>query len=105
MQRQMLRKMQKKMQKSLAKMQEELSNQVVEGVAGGGAVKIQMNGHHEIISVKIDPSVVDPEEVDMLEDLIIVAFRDAVSSIQSRQMEAMSQITGGLNLPPGMLGF
>lgn len=105
MQRQMLRKMQKQMQKSMEKMQEDLSNMVVEGVSGGGAVKIQMNGHHELLSIKIDPSAVDPEEVDVLEDLIIVAYRDARTRIQSKQVEFMSQLTGGLNLPPELMGF
>jgi nucleoid-associated protein EbfC len=105
MQRQMMRKMQKQMQKSLEKMQEDLNNQVAEGTAGGGAVKIQLNGHHEVISVKISPEVVDPEEIDVLEDLITVAFRDAESKIQEKQAEAMSQLTGGLNLPPGLLGL
>ena len=105
MHRQMFRKMQKKMQKQLAKMQEDLTNLTVEGVAGGDAVKIEMNGDHEVLSVKIDPSVVDPEEVDMLEDLIVVAFRDAMAKIQAKQMEAMSALAGGLNIPPEMLGF
>jgi nucleoid-associated protein EbfC len=105
MQRQMMRKMQKQMQKSLEKMQEDLNSQVVEGVAGGGAVKVEMNGHHEVVSLKISPEVVDPEEVDVLEDLVTVAFRDAVAKIQAKQAEAMSQLTGGLNLPPGLLGF
>ena len=105
MQRQMMRKMQQKMQKSLEKMQEDLSNEVVEGVSGGGMVKIEINGHHELMSVKIDPQAVDPEEIDVLEDLIVVAFRDAMAKAQAKQVEAMSQITGGLNLPPGLLGM
>lgn len=105
MQRQMLRQMQKKMQKTMEKMQEDLGNQVAEGVAGSGAVKIQMNGHNEVLSVKIDPSIVDPEEVDMLEDLITVAFKDAMSKVQAEQAKVMSSLTGGLNLPPGLLGF
>ncbi len=105
MQRQMMRKMQKQLQKSMAKMQEDLASQVVEGVAGNGAVKISINGHHEMQSVKIDPSVVDPEEVDMLEDLVMVAYRDATAKLQEHQSQVMSQLAGGLNLPPGLLGM
>jgi DNA-binding YbaB/EbfC family protein len=105
MQRQMMRKMQKQLQKSMSKMQEDLGAQEVEGSAGGGAVKVKMNGHQELLSVKIDPSVVDPEEIDVLEDLIVVAFKDAQSQTQQRQGEMMSQLTSGLNLPPGLLGM
>ncbi|MCD4784178.1 MAG: YbaB/EbfC family nucleoid-associated protein [Candidatus Eremiobacteraeota bacterium] len=104
MQRQMLKKMQKQLQKSMAKMQEDLTAQVVEGDAGGGMVKVQMNGQQELLSIKIDPSVVDPEEVDMLEDLVTVAFRDAMAKIQTQQTDMMSKITGGLPIPPGLFG-
>jgi len=104
MQRQMLKKMQKQLQKSMAKMQEDLAAQVVEGDAGGGMVKIQMNGQQELLSVKIDPSVVDPEDVDMLEDLVTVAFRDAMAKIQSQQADMMNKIAGGLPIPPGLFG-
>ncbi|MFP4497589.1 MAG: YbaB/EbfC family nucleoid-associated protein [Vulcanimicrobiota bacterium] len=105
MQRQMLRKMQKQMQKSIAKMQEDLNSMEVEGVASNGVVTLKLNGQHELLSVKIDPSVVDPEEVDMLEDLIVVAYRDATTKLQNQQMEAMSKLTGGMNIPPELMGF
>ncbi len=104
MQRQMLRQMQKKLKKNMEKMQEDLNTQVAEGQAGGGMVKVQINGQMELQSVKIDPSVVDPEEVDMLEDLIVVAFQDAMSKVSEKQAEMMSQLTGGLPIPPGLFG-
>lgn len=105
MQRQMMKKMQKQMQKTMGKMQEDLASQVVDGTAAGGTVKIQMNGHQELLSVKIDPSVVDPEEVDVLEDLIVVAFKDAQSKLQEKQAEMMGSMASSLGLPPGLLGM
>lgn len=91
--------MQKMLMESVTKMQEELGAQVVEGISGGGAVKAQANGLQEIISVKIDPSVVNPEEVDILEDLILVAVKDAFAKAQALSAGKMNQITGGLKIP------
>lgn len=104
MQRQMMKKMQKQLQKKMEQMQEDLNSKVMEGTAGGDMVKVQINGQFEVMSVKIDPSVVDPEEVDVLEDLIVVAFRDAVEKVQTNQSEMMSQLAGGLPIPPGLFG-
>ena len=104
MQRQMMRKMQKKLKKSMEKMQEDLNAKISEGQASGGLVKVQINGQMELQSIKIDPSVVDPEEVDMLEDLIVVAFRDAMVKVQENQNAMMSQLAGGLPIPPGLFG-
>lgn len=81
------------------KMQEELGAKVVEGNAGGNMVVVRMSGRQELLSVKIDPSIVNAEEVDMLEDLITVAFRDALSKSQELGVDAMNQLTGGLNIP------
>jgi len=100
--RQMLRQMQKKMQDSLGKIQEELASEEVEGSAGGGVVKIRMSGSQEVRSIKIDPSIVNPEEVDMLEDLIMLAIRDAMTKSQELGASKMTQLAGGLNLPPGL---
>jgi DNA-binding YbaB/EbfC family protein len=100
----MMRKMQKQLQKSMEKMQEDLGSQTVDGEAGNGVVKIQMNGHMEVLSVKIDPSIVDPEEVDMLEDLVTVAMREALAKAQEKQSAMMNQLAGGLPIPPGLFG-
>lgn len=89
----------KKMQDELAKTQEELANRVVEAASGGGMVKLTMNGKHEIKSLKIDPQVVDPEDTEMLEDLIIAAFNEACDKIARDSEEEMSKLTGGLNIP------
>jgi len=113
MSRQFMRQMQKKkggampdmsgqmgnLMKVQEKIQEELGNKVVEGFAAGNMVKIEMTGRQELVSVKIDPSVVDPEDVGMLEDLILVAFKDAMEKSQQLGSEAMSALTGGLKIP------
>ncbi len=103
MKRQMMRQMQKKVQDSLSRIQEDLASEEVEGGAGGGLVRVKVNGSQEILSIKIDPSVVNPEEVDILEDLILVAVKDAMSRAQEIGARKMSQLTGGLGLPPGLL--
>lgn len=99
MKKQILRQMQKKMQGQLTQMQDDLGMKNVEGVSGGGAVKITMSGKQEIISVKISPEVVNPEEVDVLEDLVLVATKDALEKSQALGMEMLSQMTGGMKLP------
>jgi len=71
----------------------------VEGIAGGGSVKVQINGQMEPLSVKIDPSIVDPEDVEMLEDLLLVAIKDALSKVQALSAQKMTQLTGGLSIP------
>lgn len=106
MQRQIMRQMQKMQQKmtsSLAEVQRELEEAQVEGESGGGAVRVTVNGQQEVISVKISPKVVDPEEVEMLEDLVLVAVRDALERSRALSSEKMSRLTAGLNLPPGLL--
>ncbi len=103
MKRQMMRQMQKKVQDSLSRIQEDLATEEVEGSAGGGLVRIKVNGSQEVLSVKIAPSVVNPEEVDVLEDLVMVAIKDAMSRAQEIGVKRMSQLTGGLGLPQGLL--
>lgn len=95
--------MQAQMQKSMATMQEELSKLEVEGSAGQGKVKAKVNGHQDILSVKIDPSVVDPEDVEMLEDLVFSAVKDAIAKSKAASQEKMQAITAGLPLPPGFV--
>lgn len=88
-----------KMQSEMMKMQEELGNRVVESTAGGGAVKAVVNGKQELLSIEIKPEAVDPEDVEMLQDLILTAVNGALN--QSREMVSseMGKLTGGLNLP------
>ncbi len=94
------------MQAKMAQMQEELARMEVEASAGGGMVKVVVNGKSEIVSIAIDPEVVDPEDVEMLQDLIVAAVKQAHEKAQELQAEQMSAITGGMNLPGlGGLGF
>lgn len=99
-------KMMKQMQKLQAKMaqlQEELSQRTVEASAGGGAVTVKVNGENEVVEVKIDPGVVDPEDVEMLEDLVLAATNEALRLAREMVAEEMGKLTGGLNLPPGLI--
>lgn len=99
-------KMMKQMQKLQAKMaqlQEELAQRTVEASAGGGAVTVKVNGENEVLEVKIDPDVVDPEDVEMLEDLVLAATNEALRLAREMVAEEMGKLTGGLNLPPGLI--
>ncbi len=87
------------MQKKMAKMQEELNQKVVEAAAGGGMVTVKANGAQEIIEIKIEKDVVDPEDVEMLQDLIIAAVNDALKRAKDMVQAEMSQLTGGLKIP------
>jgi len=89
----------KKMQEQMAKMQEELQERVVEASAGGGAITAKVNGRQEVLEIKIKPEVVDPEDVEMLEDLILAVINDAIKQSQDMVSGEMSKITGGLNIP------
>ncbi|KGR89676.1 hypothetical protein CD30_15750 [Ureibacillus massiliensis 4400831 = CIP 108448 = CCUG 49529] len=94
----MMKKMQK-MQKEMMQAQEELNAREFEGAAGGGMVKITMNGQREVLGVKLDPSVVDPEDVEMLEDLLVIATNDALKKVEETTTSTMGKFTQGLNLP------
>lgn len=94
-----------KMQAKMAELQEELAKTEVEGSAGGGMVKVVANGKNEIVSITIDPEVVDPEDVEMLQDLVLAAVNQASEKSQQLQSEQMSQLTGGLNIPGLNLPF
>ena len=89
-------------QELFAKAQEELQAQAVEGTAGGGAVRVTMSGDQKIQGITISPEVVDPEDVEMLQDLIMAAIADAAERANEMQQQSFSAITGGLNLPPGL---
>ena len=94
-----LMKSAQKMQKDMARIQEELKTRIVEGDAGGGMVRVQVNGGQEVVGVKIDPSVVDPDDVEMLEDLVIAAVREGMRKAHELSRKEMGKLTGGLNLP------
>ncbi len=94
-----LMKQAKKLQEDMGKAQEELGTMNVTGTASGDAVSIQMNGHRKVESVKIKPEVVDPEDVEMLEDLILTALHDANQKIETLIEEQMGKYTKGLNIP------
>jgi DNA-binding YbaB/EbfC family protein len=97
-------KMQKQleqMQAKMLKMQEELQNSTFEGTSGGGAVTVTMTGKFDVTAVKLAPEVVDPQDVSMLEDLVLTACRDAFEKVTAAQGQMMARLTGGLSLPPG----
>ena len=85
--------------------QEELTRLELEGQSGGGLVKVTLNGKMDARAVKIDPSLIKPEEAEMLEDLILAAFQDAKGRIEATMQEKMKEVTGGLPLPPGLKLF
>ena len=94
-----------KMQLKMQEMQAELENATVEASAGGGMVKVVANGKHDIISITIDPEVVDKDDVEMLQDLIVAAVNQAREKVQEMQSEQMSKLTGGLSIPGLNLPF
>jgi len=97
----MMKKVQK-MQAEMKKMQEELKTRTVDATVGGGVVSVVMNGEKEVQSLKIDPAAVDPEDVEMLEDLIVAAVNECSKKVDDMMAKEMSKVTGGLNLPTGM---
>lgn len=97
----MMKKMQK-LQADLAKKQEEIKQMTVEAVAGGGAVKVTTTGNKELVSIAIDPAAFDAEDIEMLQDLILVAVNDSMKQVDKLTEVEMAKITKGMNLPPGM---
>lgn len=89
----------KKMQAQMEKAQEELAEKEVEGTAGGGVVKVTANGQKQILDIEIQPEVVDPEDIDMLQDLVTAAVNDALKQVDELIAEDMGKFTGGLNIP------
>ncbi len=88
-----------KLQAQLLKAQEELANLTVEASSGGGAVTVVMNGQQQIQSVKISPEVVDPEDVEMLEDMVLTAVREANAKAQELAAKQLGGLTGGMKIP------
>ena len=91
-----------KLQTRMAEMQEKLAEIEIDGSAGGGMVTVTLNGKGEMRKVKIDPSLADPNEVEILEDLIVAANNDAKVKVESHVQAEMGKLTGGMNLPGGM---
>ena len=87
------------LQTKMMKMQEELAGRTVEGTAGGGMIKAVANGKQQVVSITIDEEVVDPEDVEMLQDLILAAVNDALNRSQEMVSSEMGKLTGGMNIP------
>jgi nucleoid-associated protein EbfC len=94
----MMKQMQK-MQKKMAEAQEKLGEEKIEGTAGGGAVKVIVSGHKEVLEVILDEEVVDPEDVETLQDLIVIATNDALAKVDELVNKNMGQFTKGMNIP------
>ncbi len=91
-----------KLQKKMMKLQEELAERTVETTAGGGMVKVVANGKQQLVSIDIEKEVVDPEDVEMLQDLVLAAVNDALAKSQEMVSSEMGKLTGGMNIP-GMM--
>jgi DNA-binding YbaB/EbfC family protein len=89
----------KQMQNKLLKIQEDLANETVEASAGGGVVKAVVTGQQKLVSIEIDPAAVDPDDVEMLQDLVVVAVNDALGKAQELASTRLSSITGGMKIP------
>jgi nucleoid-associated protein EbfC len=94
-----LMKQAQRMQQQMAKVQEDLEKEQVEGLAGGGTVKVTVNGKQEVVSIKISPEAVDPKDVEMLEDLILAAINNAREKANELVQGKMGAITGGMKIP------
>ena len=89
----------KKMQEQMIKMQEEMEEKVYDASAGGGAVSVKMNGKRELQEIKLSPEVVDPDDIEMLEDLITAAINEVLRKVEETSADEMSKLTGGMNIP------
>jgi DNA-binding YbaB/EbfC family protein len=87
------------LQSKMLKLQEEMADKTVETSSGGGMVKVVANGRQEVLSIQIEKEVVDPDDVEMLQDLILAAINDALIKSQEMANQEMSKLTGGLNIP------
>jgi DNA-binding YbaB/EbfC family protein len=88
-----------KLQSKMLRLQEELAAKTVEATAGGGMVTVVANGKQQIVSIKVEEEVVDPEDIEMLQDLILAAVNDALAKSQEMASSEMGKLTGGLNIP------
>jgi nucleoid-associated protein EbfC len=94
-----LMQMAQKLQGDVAKIQEDIARMTVEASSGGGMVSAVVNGQHEVVSIQVDASVVDPADVEMLQDLIVAAVNQAMAKMRDKAKEEMAKITGGLDIP------
>src|SRR6202043_3338360 len=99
----MLKQLQQ-MQSRMAKIQEELGSKTVTGTAGGGVVEVVANGHQKVLSVTLKPEVIDPADVEMLQDLVLAAVNDAMDKARELASKEMGAVTAGIGLPPGLMG-
>ena len=88
-----------KMQEDMERVQAELEEEVTEVTAGGGAITIEIKGNREILSIKLDEDVVDPDDIETLEDLIVAAVNEAIKTVDSKSAEDIGKVTGNLNMP------
>lgn len=88
-----------KLQARLAKAQEEMENLTVEATSGGGAVRVTANGHQKLLSVKISPEAVNPEDTELLEDMVLTAANEAIAKAQEAAAKHLGDLTGGLKIP------
>ncbi len=89
----------KQVQEQIIKMQEELKEREIETSAGGGAITVRVNGKQELLAIKISPEVVDPDDIEMLEDLVVAAVNEGIRQSQEMVSTEMAKITGGFNIP------
>src|SRR5438552_17322914 len=99
----MLKQLQQ-MQAKMAKIQEDLGNQTVTGTAGGGMVEVVATGHQKVQSVTLKPEVIDPADVEMLQDLVLAAVSDAIDKARAHASNELGAVTAGIGLPPGLRG-
>ena len=88
-----------KMQSDMQKMQEELESKELETSVGGGAVTVKVNGKKEVVDIQIKPEVVDPDDIEMLQDLVFSAINEALRNVDDMQSSQMNKLTGGMNIP------
>ena len=88
-----------KMQSDMQKMQEELESKEIETSVGGGAVTVKVNGKKEVVDIQIKPEVVDPDDIEMLQDLVLSAINEALRNVDDMQSSQMNKLTGGMNIP------
>jgi len=94
-----LMKQAKVMQKQLEAMQEEMKSMVFEASSGGGAVKVKVNGDQQLLEIKITKEIMDPDDIEMLEDMVMVAVNDAITKSKNEYNNKMGSLTGGMNMP------
>jgi hypothetical protein len=92
------------LQSQFSEMQEKLKAITVTGSSGGDMVRVEMNGQFEVLDLSISPEVVDPNDVNMLQDLVKAALTDAQAKVKEKMQQEMSELTGGMDLPPGFMG-